>query len=64
MNSAPIDHELDSRAVVNASGQPFEKIVVAIHGIGNQIRSSTIRSVARQFGDMESPPLPMMPSSV
>jgi hypothetical protein len=40
---------------------PIEKVVIAIHGIGSQRRSDTIRSVARRFGDMESPPLPVMP---
>src|SRR5262245_1001219 len=39
----------------------FETVVVAIHGIGNQLRSDTIRSVARRFGEMESPALPVMP---
>ncbi|WP_457442111.1 MFS transporter [Roseateles sp. P5_E4] len=40
---------------------PMDKIVVAIHGIGSQLRSDTIRSVARRFGDRASPPLPVMP---
>ena len=40
---------------------PIEKIVVAIHGIGNQLRSQTIRSVAQRFGDRLDPPLPVMP---
>ena len=39
----------------------IEKIVVAIHGIGSQLRSDTIRSVARRFGDRSCPPLPVMP---
>ena len=39
----------------------IDKIVVAIHGIGSQKRSDTIRSVARRFGDREEPPLPVMP---
>ena len=46
----------------SADGQPrMDKIVVAIHGIGSQLRSDTIRSVARRFGDRSSPPLPVMP---
>jgi len=40
---------------------PMDKIIVAIHGIGSQLRSDTIRSVARRFGDRASPPLPVMP---
>jgi hypothetical protein len=40
---------------------PVEKVVVAIHGVGDQLRSSTIRYVARRFGDREKPPLPVMP---
>lgn len=39
----------------------INKIVVAIHGIGSQTRGSTIRSVARQFGDREEIRLPTMP---
>ena len=39
----------------------IDKIVVAIHGIGSQLRSSTIRSVAQRFGDHISPPMPVMP---
>jgi hypothetical protein len=39
----------------------IEKVVIAIHGIGSQRRSDTIRSVARRFGDREQPPLPVMP---
>lgn len=40
---------------------PIEKIIVAIHGIGSQVRSDTIRSVAQRFGDRNCPPLPVMP---
>jgi hypothetical protein len=40
---------------------PIDKIIVAIHGIGSQSRSSTIRSVASRFGDRCEPPLPLMP---
>ncbi|SAK54919.1 hypothetical protein AWB77_01577 [Caballeronia fortuita] len=38
-----------------------QKIVVAIHGIGNQLHSDTVRSVASQFGARYDPPLPVMP---
>lgn len=45
-----------------AEEQPrLEKIIVAIHGIGSQLRSSTIRSVAHRFGNRSHPPLPVMP---
>ena len=39
----------------------IDKIVIAIHGIGSQQRSATIRSVARRFGEREDTPLPVMP---
>lgn len=39
----------------------IDKIVIAIHGIGSQQRSSTIRSVAQRFGEREDTPLPVMP---
>ena len=45
----------------SGGGIPMEKIIVAIHGVGSQIRSSTIRSVARRFGARSEPPLPVMP---
>ena len=40
---------------------PLDKIVIAIHGIGSQRRSDTIRAVARRFGSRSDPPLPVMP---
>ena len=40
---------------------PIDKIVIAIHGIGSQQRSATIRSVALRFGELEKTPLPVMP---
>lgn len=40
---------------------PLEQVIVAIHGIGSQLRSDTIRSVASQFGASAQPPLPVMP---
>ncbi len=39
----------------------LDKIIIAIHGIGNQRRSDTIRAVARRFGSRSKPPLPVMP---
>ena len=45
----------------SGGGIPMDKIIVAIHGVGSQIRSSTIRSVARRFGARSVPPLPVMP---
>jgi hypothetical protein len=39
----------------------IDKVVVAIHGIGSQTRSSTIREVVRQFGDHQKKPLPLLP---
>lgn len=45
----------------SGGGIPMEKLIVAIHGVGSQIRSSTIRSVARRFGARSDPPLPVMP---
>ena len=51
-----------SIADASSPGSPeMDKIIVAIHGIGSQLRSATIRSVARRFGDRSSPPLPVMP---
>ncbi len=46
---------------MQAAATPIEKIIVAIHGIGSQVRSDTIRSVAQRFGDRNDPPLPVMP---
>lgn len=40
---------------------PKKKIIVAIHGVGNQQRSATIRSVVRRLGSLSDPPLPIMP---
>ena len=42
-------------------GRGITKIVVAIHGIGQQYRSETIRSVARRFGDSCKPAIPLLP---
>ncbi|OLL27226.1 MFS transporter [Burkholderia sp. SRS-W-2-2016] len=59
---SPSDVEADPS--VYSSGQPVrikQKIIVAIHGIGSQLRSDTVRSVAKQFGERHDPPLPVMP---
>jgi hypothetical protein len=45
----------------DAAKRPLEQIVVAIHGVGNQRRSDTIRTVAHRFGKLSDPPLPVMP---
>ncbi|MDR7272253.1 hypothetical protein J2X20_004927 [Pelomonas saccharophila] len=52
-----------AESIVSASQgrPPMDKIILAIHGIGSQLRSDTIRSVARRFGDRACPPLPVMP---
>lgn len=39
----------------------YQKILVAIHGIGAQHRNATIRSVAYRFGARENPPLASQP---
>jgi len=46
---------------VSPSVPRMNKIVIAIHGIGSQRRSDTIRAVARRFGSRSKPPLPVMP---
>src|SRR5690349_19309366 len=52
--------DLAKQPAVTNHAKPL-KIVIAIHGIGDQVRSSTVRSVARQFGERYEPPLPVMP---
>lgn len=37
------------------------KVVVAIHGIGSQLRCATVQSVATRFANDFSPPLPILP---
>jgi len=57
-------HGAPSISKMAAAGQtlpPIAKVVVAIHGIGSQTRSDTIRSVAHRFGDRSPVPLPVMP---
>ncbi len=46
---------------MSAAAPRFRKIVVAIHGVGDQSHAETIRSVATQFGSRVHPPLPLMP---
>jgi hypothetical protein len=48
-------------AAMPDAGTAVTKIIVAIHGIGSQTRSDTIRTVASRFGDRCTPRLPMMP---
>ena len=40
---------------------PLAKIVVAIHSIGEQRRSESIRAVARRFRDRADPAIPVLP---
>ncbi|MDR5827623.1 MFS transporter [Caballeronia sp. LP006] len=65
MNDASRPAASDSGNLEQATNLPMEprvqKIVVAIHGIGNQLHSDTVRSVASQFGARYDPPLPVMP---
>ncbi|MDR5782145.1 MFS transporter [Caballeronia sp. LZ065] len=65
MNASSLDAQAGSGNAWSASsstGSPrVQKIVVAIHGIGNQLHSDTVRSVASQFGARYDPPLPVMP---
>ena len=51
----------DAEIAAATTRPPMDKIVIAIHGIGSQQRSATIRSVARRFGEREKNPLPVMP---
>ena len=51
----------DAAPAVATARPPMDKIVIAIHGIGSQQRSATIRSVARRFAEREKNPLPVMP---
>jgi len=39
----------------------IDKVVVAIHGVGDQHHSDTIRAAARRFGARNIPPLPVLP---
>lgn len=58
------DHQMprpQGDATLTHDTEGVTKIVVAVHGIGKQLRSSTIRSVARRFGDRCHPPLPVFP---
>ncbi|NBB11486.1 MFS transporter [Pseudomonas sp. SLFW] len=45
----------------SSSRCPLQKIVVAIHGVGSQTRSDTIRTVAHRFGCIGKQPPPVMP---
>lgn len=59
--SMPASRAATSIAAATLGLPVMDKIIVAIHGIGSQLRSDTIRSVAHRFGDRSSPPLPVMP---
>lgn len=65
MIDAPTSEEIQfaesSAQRVSPSVPRMDKIVIAIHGIGSQRRSDTIRAVARRFGSRSKPPLPVMP---
>ena len=63
-NASDSGHATLSAASIAATALELpmmDKIIVAIHGIGSQLRSDTIRSVAHRFGDRSCPPLPVMP---
>lgn len=57
----PAVHEPGTLPFTQAPARSITKIVVAIHGIGQQHRSETIRSVARRFGDSCKPAIPLLP---
>ena len=61
MNDVQQSHQPAAASQLCAKLKGIEKVVVAIHGIGSQIRSSTIREVVRQFGDHQKKKLPLMP---
>jgi uncharacterized protein involved in cysteine biosynthesis len=65
LDAQDIKNEHAASPTTAASDMPIaprvQKIVVAIHGIGNQLHSDTVRSVASQFGARYDPPLPVMP---
>ena len=53
--------QISAAAAMPETQTKVDKIVIAIHGIGSQARSGTIRTVASRFGDRCRPPLPVMP---
>lgn len=57
----PTDSTPGAKPLKPESERPVDKIIVAIHGIGSQSRSSTIRTVASRFGDRSRPPVPTQP---
>jgi hypothetical protein len=61
MNDSQQSPQPTAAAQLCAKLEGIEKVVVAIHGIGSQTRSSTIREVVRQFGDRQKKKLPLMP---
>ena len=59
--ASPTAAMASAAAPASVEPPPLDKIIIAIHGIGSQRRSDTIRSVARRFGFHIPPPLPVMP---
>lgn len=61
--SRDLNGEPDEEGAAQQSGTapPMEKIVVAIHGVGKQLRNETVRAVTHRFGQRCSPPLPAQP---
>lgn len=57
----PATQELGAPPFTQTPARSITKIVVAIHGIGQQHRSETIRSVALRFGDSCKPAIPLLP---
>lgn len=53
--------ELPAQDVASSVTARPRKVVVAIHGIGNQLRGDSIRAVADRFGSLQPARLPVMP---
>jgi len=51
----------DTTGLEPARTRTITKIVIAIHGVGQQYRSETIRAVAHRFGDGCKPAIPVLP---
>ena len=50
-----------SSGEVKAALKTMDKVVVAIHGVGSQQRSETVRRVSFRFGSRTEPPMALMP---
>lgn len=61
LSSEPVQAAAPGTQSVRPPGPMMDKIVIAIHGIGSQRRSDTIRAVAQRFGSRSRPPVPVMP---